>query len=83
MYYVYILYSEKTNKYYKGQTANLNNRIYRHNHLLVKSTRFGAPWILVASFKFDDRGSAMILERKLKNLSVDKLKQFIEKYTNE
>ncbi len=30
-FYVYILYSEKTNQFYKGQTDNVENRLKRHN----------------------------------------------------
>ncbi len=80
MHYVYILYSEKTKKYYKGQTANLQARIQRHNMSIEKSTRGGAPWKLVAYFTKADRSEAMILERKLKNLDKDRLEDFIRKY---
>jgi len=31
MYYTYILYSPKINKYYTGQTKDLNHRLKEHN----------------------------------------------------
>ena len=33
MYYVYILWSEKTQKFYCGYTSDLEDRIMRHNYV--------------------------------------------------
>ncbi|MFN7280535.1 MAG: GIY-YIG nuclease family protein, partial [bacterium] len=38
MYYVYILQSTITNKFYKGQTDNLERRLKEHNNKEEKST---------------------------------------------
>ena len=78
-YYVYILYSESTDTYYKGQTENLEERVERHNHGYEKSTKRGLPWTLVWSTGKADRSSAVRLEHKLKNLSKRKLVEFIDK----
>ncbi|MFY0651860.1 MAG: GIY-YIG nuclease family protein, partial [Cyclobacteriaceae bacterium] len=69
MYTVYILYSKKLDSYYKGQTANLEDRLRRHNAGYEKSTTPGIPWRLVWSTKKPTRGEALVLERKLKNLN--------------
>jgi predicted GIY-YIG superfamily endonuclease len=37
--YLYILKSEKNNKYYLGSTIDLNRRLYQHNNNLVLSTK--------------------------------------------
>ncbi|MFV0269103.1 MAG: GIY-YIG nuclease family protein, partial [Draconibacterium sp.] len=66
---VYILYSPGTDAYYKGQTSDLQDRIWRHNAGYEKATRIGAPWELVWSAEKETRGEALILEKKLKNLS--------------
>jgi putative endonuclease len=78
--FVYILYSESLDMFYKGQTKNLSDRIMRHNMNQEKATQNGSPWTLVWSTKKPTRSSAMILERKLKNLSRKRLIDFILKY---
>jgi len=42
-YYIYILYSSLKERYYVGQTDNLDNRLERHNQGKVKSTKYGVP----------------------------------------
>ncbi|WPR75430.1 GIY-YIG nuclease family protein [Algoriphagus sp. NG3] len=44
MYYVYILYSSKTDKYYTGSTDNLASRLKHHNSGATPSTKSGAPF---------------------------------------
>ena len=80
MFYVYIVYSVKTQKFYKGQCSDVNARLERHNSGLEKSTRYGSPWILLWLTKKETRSDAMTLEKKLKNLSVSKTIKFIQKY---
>ena len=65
-YSVYILYSEKFDRFYVGQTNNLENRIHRHNAGYVKSTKPYKPWELVGQIDVDDRKSAVALESKIK-----------------
>jgi putative endonuclease len=82
-YSVYILYSESTERFYKGQTNDLQERLRRHNMLREKATRSGAPWKLMAEIKVSTRSEAVILERKLKNLSRKRLIEFIKKHSEE
>ncbi|MFY0630994.1 MAG: GIY-YIG nuclease family protein [Flavobacteriaceae bacterium] len=79
-YFVYIIYSEKFDSFYKGQTKDLKARIERHNKGKEKSTTRYKPWILVWSTEKTSRKEAMALEKKLKNLSRERLLKFIEKY---
>ena len=65
-YWTYILYSETLNKFYTGQTNNLDARIERHNLALVKSTKNGIPWKLIYSTKQSSRTEAIKLETKIK-----------------
>jgi len=51
-----------------------------HNGGHVKSTAPCKPWKLVWLEDKDTRGEAMILERKLKNLSKLRLNSFMIKY---
>jgi putative endonuclease len=42
-YFIYIFESEIDGRLYKGQTANLNNRIKEHNSGKTKSTKAYKP----------------------------------------
>jgi putative endonuclease len=79
-YTVYINYSEKFDKYYIGQTENIESRLLLHNSGLVKSTSPYIPWINVLLIEKSSRSEAMLLEKKLKNLNRVRLIAFIEKY---
>ncbi|WP_394706454.1 GIY-YIG nuclease family protein [Draconibacterium orientale] len=67
--------------YYKGQTSCLEDRLFRHNSGYEKATRHGVPWKLVWSTSKPTRGEALMLEKKLKNLSRAKTIEFIKKYS--
>jgi hypothetical protein len=64
MYYVYLLYSEKIDKYYIGQTNSLKDRVNRHNENRCRSTKNKGPWILIGygiglpAYRRDNRGSS-------------------------
>jgi putative endonuclease len=79
--FVYILYSADFDKYYVGQTQDMANRVQRHNLGYEKFTSAYRPWQLVWQTTKPNRAEAMKLERKLKNLSKDRLKLFISKYS--
>ena len=66
MYFVYILYAEKFDRYYIGQTDNLELRLSRHNSGRVKSTKHYIPWKLKYYEEFEFRGEALKRERFLK-----------------
>lgn len=76
MYYVYILKSRLTNKYYIGCTDNIDRRIREHNNGLSKYTKSMRPWILVHSEKFFRLIDARKRERKIKSW---KKRAYIEK----
>ncbi|MBR9919653.1 MAG: GIY-YIG nuclease family protein [Bacteroidetes bacterium] len=78
--YVYVLYSEKLQMFYKGQTRDLAERLRYHNEGLERFTRHGVPWRLIWFTLKPNRGEALILENKLKNLSRQRLARFILKY---
>jgi putative endonuclease len=79
-YTVYIIYSKSSDTYYKGQTKDIFDRLSRHNNGQEKASRHGLPWKLLWSCEKPDRSSAIILEKKLKNLSRDRLIEFILKH---
>ena len=64
IYFVYILYSEKCNKYYVGHTDSIERRVYEHNN--SKGGAFSsscAPWKFLYNEKYDTRTEAMIREK--------------------
>lgn len=77
---VYILFSEKANRYYIGQTNNIAERLARHNSGYESATKPYIPWSLVCSISKPNRSEAVTLEKKLKNLNTEDLKKFIAKY---
>ncbi|MBT8306855.1 MAG: GIY-YIG nuclease family protein [Maribacter sp.] len=82
-YYVYILYSETFDRFYKGQTGDLEDRLRRHNNGIELSTKAYRPWILVWYTTAKSRSEAMRLERKLKHLNKAKTRRFVIKYPRE
>ena len=68
--FVYILKSESTNKYYCGQTKDLDTRFKRHNAGREKYTKSGVPWSLEHKIEVKDRSEAVVLERKIKKRGI-------------
>ena len=75
VFFIYIIYSEKRDKYYIGYTANLRTRVEKHNLGATRSTRSGIPWILVYSEEFENKSDAMKRELAIKK---KKSRKYIE-----
>jgi len=73
-YWVYILQSEKTGRFYCGQTNSLKLRLKEHNdpdyHGTKTTKRFKGPWKLVWSEECADRSKARALERRIKKRGI-------------
>ena len=80
-YFVYVLYSEKIDAFYRGQTNSIKDRLKRHNTGSNKSTLPGIPWTLVWFIDKPNRSEAIGLEAKLKNMDRNKLIVFMKKYS--
>jgi len=65
-YLVYILKSTKDNKYYIGQTSDVEQRLNAHNNGSVPSTKNRRPLILIFQKEFSLRSDAMKYEKHLK-----------------
>ncbi len=72
MFSVYVLRSLKDQKFYIGQTNNLDERMRRHNEGRVPSTKGRRPFVLVWSEAFESRSQAVVRERELKSLKANK-----------
>ena len=72
---VYIIYSESIDSYYIGQTANLQERLYRHCNSGSKSTKKAKDWKLVYKEVYNSRSESVRREREIKN---KKSRKYIE-----
>ena len=78
MYFIYVLYSLKDHKLYKGYTSNLENRLKKHNSGGSKSTAKRKPFVLIHAEQFENKADALKRERYLKTLEGgSELKHFL------
>ena len=76
---IYILYSKKYDRYYIGQTSDIEKRFNRHNLGYVKSTKKYRPWLLKWSFAVESRSKSMEIESQIKAWkSKDGIKKLID-----
>jgi putative endonuclease len=78
MYFIYILYSQKLDRYYVGTTDDVDKRLVEHNSGLYNNsfTSKGIPWDLRLCFECCSSTAAYELERFLKRM---KSRVFLEK----
>ena len=66
-YFVYIIYSETIDKFYIGYTADLEERLIRHNQKSKGFTGKVNDWKIVYTETFDNQKQAMDREKKIKS----------------
>jgi putative endonuclease len=66
MYFVYILYSEKCDRYYIGYSVDVITRLQRHNAGMVTATKNCQPYIIKATKEFPTEIDARKEELRLK-----------------
>ena len=67
-YFVYVLQSQKDNKYYIGSSADVIKRLKFHNAGLQRSTRTRIPFILIYQEEFKTKQEALRREKYMKSL---------------
>lgn len=67
MFFVYILQSQSTGRYYIGQTKNLPERVAYHNANYSRALKNRGPWKLVYREEYGTRGEAVRRERQIKS----------------
>jgi putative endonuclease len=75
MFYVYILKSTLTARYYVGYSENPDRRLLEHNSGKVKSTRLFLPWIKIYAEELPDELAAIRREKHIKSM---KSRKYIE-----
>jgi len=66
MYYVYVLKSIKDGRYYIGATANIVDRLRRHNAGETKSTKPYLPYKVIYTESFSNLSNARKRETEIK-----------------
>lgn len=66
MYITYILYSQRINKFYTGQTQDIVRRLEEHNRGKTSFMAIGMPWVILYSKAFKSRQEAVNLEMIIK-----------------
>jgi putative endonuclease len=75
MYTVYVLYSQRIDRYYIGYTNDLERRLYEHNRIKAKFTDRGIPWELRYTETYSSKSEAQVREQFIKG---QKSRSFIE-----
>ena len=65
-YWVYILQSESTGRFYVGHTHDLADRLRRHNEGRTEANKGRGPWRLVHREEFPTREAAATREQAIK-----------------
>ena len=81
--YVYIIYSERLNYYYKGYTEDIIRRITDHNTGRNVSTANKGPWKVVFVRSYLTKNEALREERRLKRTNSSYIRWLIEQDFNE
>jgi putative endonuclease len=73
-YFVYILQSESSGRFYCGYTNNLERRLHQHNDPAYCSTKttknFSGPWKIIKTEIFSSTSEAMKQERAIKKRGI-------------
>jgi len=82
VFFVYILYSPSTERYYVGQTENLIERLKKHNAAFFdgSSTKAGIPWHIYYTIECDSRKQAVGMELHLKKMKSVKYYHSVKSY---
>ncbi|SEV94803.1 putative endonuclease [Kaistella antarctica] len=68
-YYVYILYSESLDVYYKGFSTDVEKRLEYHLNSQHKFTSKTKDWVIVNVQEFEEKQEALQEENRLKKLN--------------
>lgn len=82
MFFVYILFSKKLNRYYIGFTSNLNQRLdFHHNDTQSRKFTYNAEdWILHFTLECKSKEQAMAIEKHIKAMKSKTYIQNLVKY---
>ena len=78
-YWVYIIESQATGRYYCGYSNNVERRLSQHNNPEYHGSRttkiFQGPWNIIWTQECSSQGEAVVLERKIKKRGIGRYLQ--------
>ena len=79
--FLYIIYSKSIDKFYVGESTDVDFRLNQHNnhHFKMNFTKAANDWTIKLQFRCDSRNKAIFLESFIKRM---KSRKFIEKLIN-
>ena len=80
MFYTYIMFSKSLQVYYKGYSADLTQRLEKHNSGNSTYTSKVNDWEMVYWKSFLTKKEALIEEKRLKKLNVNSLQKLISEF---
>jgi putative endonuclease len=73
-YWVYIIQSQSTGRYYCGYSDNVDRRLSQHNdpqYQLTQTTKiWKGPWRVIWTQEYANKSEAVALERKIKKRGI-------------
>jgi putative endonuclease len=81
-YFCYIIYSKKLNRYYVGETENLNQRLTQHNSCFFKGcyTSKSSDWEIFHVIECKTKEQARRIENHIKKMKSRKYIENLLKY---
>ena len=78
MYYLYIIYSSSLDKFYTGETTDVQERLLKHNqHTYQKAfTKAADDWEIKLQKRCENKSDAIYLEQFIKRM---KSRKFVQK----
>ena len=80
--FVYIIYSTKYDKYYRGYSIDPQKRLIQHNKGESRYTKEFLPWELVYVEKLPTKRDALIREKALKKYAKNQIRELIKSSKN-
>ena len=82
MFYVYVLYSEKLDRFYTGQTHDIDSRLEKHNtkYYENKWTSKGIPWSIFLIIECQSKKQSLSIEKHIKRMKSSKYIRNLKKY---
>ena len=78
-YWVYIIESQATGRYYCGYSDNVERRLSQHNNPEYQGSRttkiFQGPWDIIWAQECSSQSEAVVLERKIKKRGIGRYLQ--------
>jgi len=73
MFYLYIIYSEKLDKFYVGYSSDLKERLRKHNSSNKSFTGNSNDWKIVYTEEYKSKNDVMFREKQIKKWKSRKL----------